>query len=143
MVSRRSILLGLSGVVATGYPVTAQAQGFYPNAKPYLRWEGNGTATLLRKFAYRDRSGRWWRAPAGITTDGASIPQWAQSFVGGSWDTNAVNPAIIHDWFCVATVRPWAGHASHVSRRPPAFTRQSRNGRLDVRSSMAAWTTME
>ena len=108
MVSRRSILLGLSGVVATGYPVTAQAQGFYPNAKPYLRWEGNGTATLLRKFAYRDRSGRWWRAPAGITTDGASIPQWAQSFVGGSWDTNAVNPAIIHDWFCVATVRPWA-----------------------------------
>ena len=52
-----------------------------------------------------------WQASAGLITDGASIPRWAQPFVGGAWDKQFIRAAVIHDWYCIRTVR--ARRATH------------------------------
>ncbi len=38
-------------------------------------------------------------------TDGASIPGWAQPIIGGAWETEFIRAAVIHDWYCIRTVR--------------------------------------
>lgn len=62
---------------------------------------------LLTPYEFIDSSGGSWLAPAGTISDGASIPQVAKSFVGGSWDGPYRNAAIIHDVACVKKDRPW------------------------------------
>ena len=56
-------------------------------------------------FGYIDPSRRGWQAKAGLLTDGASIPSWAQPIIGGSWDKEFIKAAVIHDWYCIRTVR--------------------------------------
>lgn len=43
------------------------------------------------------------------TTDGASIPQWAQSIIGDKYDVSYLKAAIIHDHYCYKEnhVRTW------------------------------------
>jgi secreted trypsin-like serine protease len=53
-----------------------------------------------------------WPGPSGPqsgTTDGASIPGWAQPFVGGPWDESYLKAAILHDHYCYKenNVRSW------------------------------------
>lgn len=38
-------------------------------------------------------------------TDGASIPGWARLIIGGAWEKQFVRAAVIHDWYCIRTVR--------------------------------------
>lgn len=43
------------------------------------------------------------------TTDGASIPKWAQPIIGDAYDPSFLKAAIIHDHYCYKEnrVRPW------------------------------------
>jgi hypothetical protein len=63
--------------------------------------------TLKSDFGYIDSEGIGWEAKAGLETDGASIPRWAQPFVGGQFDSEFIEAAIIHDHYCKRHVRPW------------------------------------
>lgn len=62
---------------------------------------------LIAPYEFVDAAGGAWMAPAGTFSDGASIPQVAKSFIGGSWDGRYRNAAVIHDVACALKNRPW------------------------------------
>lgn len=59
-------------------------------------------------FGYVDPAGVGWQTNKGAETDGASIPTLLRPFIGGPWEDAYIRAAVIHDWYCVRTVRPWA-----------------------------------
>jgi hypothetical protein len=62
---------------------------------------------LLESFAYIDPSGTRWDAPAGSIIDGASIPKFAWSFIGGPYEGLYREASVIHDVACQRKERPW------------------------------------
>lgn len=64
-----------------------------------------GTCTLVHDFGFIDPNGVGWQARAGLKTDGASIPVWAQPFIGGQFDAAFIKAAVIHDHYCDRHVR--------------------------------------
>lgn len=72
------------------------------------KWNGDGRSmTLVEPFAYIDPSGSRWDAPKGATVDGASIPQFAWSIIGGPFEGKYRASSVIHDVACVKKNRPW------------------------------------
>ena len=72
------------------------------------RWNDDGrTMTLVEPFAYVDPSGVRWDAPSGAIVDGASIPQFAWSIIGGPFEGKHRDSSVIHDVACVEKSRPW------------------------------------
>lgn len=65
--------------------------------------------TLGADFGYIDPRGLGWKADKGDVTDGASIPRWAQKFVGIPFDSTALPAAVLHDHYSksVRPVRGW------------------------------------
>jgi len=63
--------------------------------------------TVKNEFGYVDSEGTGWQAMAGVKTDGASIPIWAQPFVGGQFDRQFIRASVIHDHYCKRHVRDW------------------------------------
>lgn len=61
---------------------------------------------LDQNFDYVDSNGAGWEARQGDKTDGASIPEWAQSYIGLPFDPNFIRAAVIHDHYCDRHVRP-------------------------------------
>ena len=64
-----------------------------------------GQCSLVYDFSYIDPKGIGWQAKAGLKTDGASVPPWAQQIIGGPWEAQFVRAAVIHDHYCIRTVR--------------------------------------
>jgi uncharacterized protein DUF1353 len=69
--------------------------------------EQAGLCKIKTDFRYKDPTGIEWLTKAGDTTDGASIPFWAQPFVGQPFDKMFIKAAVIHDHYCDRHVRPW------------------------------------
>lgn len=69
--------------------------------------EAQGVCTVEEEFGYIDPSGLGWMAKAGLLTDGASIPPWAQPWVGQPFKPAFIKAAVIHDHYCDRHVRPW------------------------------------
>lgn len=67
--------------------------------------KSSGECTLAFDFGYIDPRGVGWQAKAGLKTDGASIPSWAQPIIGGPWEQQFLRAAVIHDHYCIRTVR--------------------------------------
>jgi hypothetical protein len=61
---------------------------------------------LQEPFSYVDAEGHQLDAPAGFVSDGASIPRLAWTLVGGPWDGNYRNAAVVHDVGCVTHKYP-------------------------------------
>lgn len=66
-----------------------------------------GICSLQQDFKYRDPNGTEWLTVKGDKTDGASIPPWAQPFIGQPFDKSYIKAAVIHDHYCDRHVRPW------------------------------------
>jgi hypothetical protein len=62
---------------------------------------------LREKFAFVDYLGVGWEAAAGLETDGATIPGWAQPFIGPQFAPEFIRAAVIHDHYCRRHVRVW------------------------------------
>lgn len=62
---------------------------------------------LKSPLTFTDPSRRVWRAEAGEVTDGASIPDWAQSVIGGPWDESYLKAAVLHDHYCGVRTATW------------------------------------
>ncbi|HRK23496.1 MAG TPA: DUF1353 domain-containing protein [Beijerinckiaceae bacterium] len=62
---------------------------------------------LKNDFAFKDKSGVGWEAAAGLETDGASIPFWAQPVIGQPYDGSYIKAAVLHDHYCDRKVRDW------------------------------------
>jgi hypothetical protein len=76
--------------------------------KVIVEWLPDGrNMKLVDHFAYVDPRGRKWNAPAGSIVNGASIPQFAWSIIGGPFEGKYREASVIHDVACRNKDRPW------------------------------------
>ena len=81
--------------------------GFY-NGEPVAKWNPDGrTMTLLTELRYTDPKGNVWVAPIGSLVDGASIPRYLWSIMGGPFEGQYRNASVLHDVAYGDKKRPW------------------------------------
>jgi len=68
---------------------------------------GGRDMKLMGDFVYVDPHGRKWIAPAGSVVNGASIPQFAWSIIGGPFEGKYRDASVIHDVACRKKDHPW------------------------------------
>ena len=72
------------------------------------QWLDDGrTMRLEEDFAFIDPHGIRWDAPAGSVVDGASIPSYLWSVIGGPFAGKYRNASVVHDVACGRQDRPW------------------------------------
>lgn len=54
---------------------------------------------LVNDYRYVDSRGVEWKVPSGTRVNGASIPSYLWSIVGGPWEGKYRNASVIHDYF--------------------------------------------
>src|SRR5438128_12011506 len=78
------------------------------NGEPVTKWNADGrTMTLLTELRYTDPHGEVWVAPIGSVVDGASIPRYLWSIMGGPFEGKYRNASVLHDVAYGAHNRPW------------------------------------
>jgi hypothetical protein len=81
--------------------------GYY-SGDPVTRWSPDGrNMILVTELRYTDPKGEVWVAPAGSVTDGASIPRYLWSVMGGPFEGQYRNAAVLHDVAYGEHNRPW------------------------------------
>jgi uncharacterized protein DUF1353 len=81
--------------------------GYY-SGDPITKWNADGrTMTLLTELRYTDPQGEVWDAPAGSVVDGASIPRYLWSVMGGPFEGKYRNASVLHDVAYERHNRPW------------------------------------
>ena len=76
--------------------------------KVVVEWLPDGrNMKLMEAFVYVDPHGQRWNAPAGSVVNGASIPQFAWSIIGGPFEGKYRDASVIHDVACRSKERPW------------------------------------
>jgi len=63
--------------------------------------------TLLTELRYTDPQGVVWLAPIGSVVDGASIPRYLWSIMGGPFEGKYRNGSVLHDVAYGERKRPW------------------------------------
>ncbi len=93
-------------VLAASLPSTALSQQYFGRFLDSLRGEFNidarprPTFRLEADFRFEDPDGLRWLTPAGTEVDGASIPQFFWTFIGGPFEGRYINASVIHDHYC-------------------------------------------
>jgi Protein of unknown function (DUF1353) len=115
--TRRAGGIDMRDMVIAAMAVVALIQPAYAtHSDSYGRFEGDVVAKwladgrnmeLMQPFAYVAPIGRRWDAPAGSRVDGASIPRFAWTFIGGPFEGKYRNASVIHDVACQKKNRPW------------------------------------
>jgi hypothetical protein len=87
-------------------PATAQGQFKGDLVLTPLPGRDGRTMKVLQPFGYVDSKGLAWDVPAGLVTDGASVPRafWA---LFPPWTGNYRKAAVIHDHYCTTKARTW------------------------------------
>src|SRR3954451_119958 len=81
--------------------------GYY-DGEPVTKWNPDGrTMTLLTELRYTDPNGNTWIAPIGSVVDGASIPRYLWSIMGGPFEGKYRNASVLHDVAYGEHKRPW------------------------------------
>ncbi|EAS76899.1 hypothetical protein V12G01_16672 [Vibrio alginolyticus 12G01] len=62
-------------------------------------------------FRFEDPNGLLWVTPSGTKVDGASIPQFFWSIIGGPFEGQYINASVIHDHYCRTKER--TAHDTH------------------------------
>lgn len=55
---------------------------------------------VLEELIYIDSNKTKWIVPKGYKSDGASIPKWAQRFIGEPLEGDTLRAVLIHDVYC-------------------------------------------
>src|SRR5436189_2275021 len=80
----------------------------YFDGEPVTKWNPDGrTMTLLTELRYIDPQGNAWIAPIGSVVDGASIPRYLWSVMGGPFEGKYRNASVLHDVAYGEHRRPW------------------------------------
>jgi Protein of unknown function (DUF1353) len=78
------------------------------SGEPDTEWLDDGrNMRLLQELSYLDPAGKKWVALKGFVTDGASIPKPLWSFIGGPFEGEYRNAAIVHDSACALRLETW------------------------------------
>jgi hypothetical protein len=102
-----SIALTAISMVWSIHGAQSQEYGEY-TGEVDARWRADGRSMeLLADFSYLDPKGIRWDAPVGSVVDGASIPQFAWSIIGGPFEGKYRSASVIHDVACDMQKRPW------------------------------------
>ena len=89
-------------------PGLAGTKWGYYNGEPVTKWNPDGrTMTLLTELRYTDPHGEVWDAPIGSVVDGASIPRYLWSIMGGPFEGQYRNASVLHDVAYDRHNRPW------------------------------------
>jgi len=95
------------GSVAAQSGLGGSKWGYY-SGDPILKWNPDGrTMTVMSELSYTDPYGVIWDAPAGSVTDGASIPRYLWSLIGGPFEGQYRNASVLHDVAYGKHERPW------------------------------------
>src|SRR5216117_1831908 len=80
----------------------------YFDGEPVTKWNPDGrTMTLLTELRYTDPQGFVWVAAIGSVVDGASIPRYLWSVMGGPFEGRYRNASVLHDCAYGERKRPW------------------------------------
>src|SRR2546421_4072161 len=80
----------------------------YFDGEPVTKWNPDGrTMTLLTELRYTDPHGENWVAPIGSVVDGASLPRYLWSIMGGPFEGKYRNASVLHDVAYGEHKRPW------------------------------------
>jgi hypothetical protein len=89
-------------------PASVGSKWGYYNGEPVTKWNPDGrTMTLLTELRYTDPQGVVWVAPIGSVVDGASIPRYLWSIMGGPFEGKYRNASVLHDVAYGEHNRPW------------------------------------
>jgi hypothetical protein len=77
---------------------------FSANPKVELLEDGR-LVRLIERFEFINADGRGWPVPDGTISDGASIPQFFWSLIGGPFEGLYRGPSIVHDYYCETRTR--------------------------------------
>jgi Protein of unknown function (DUF1353) len=94
------------GFLMWTFPALADGGHFVGSVQTEWLQDGR-TMRLLGPFDYVDPAGLEWPVPKGTEVDGASIPQFFWSIIGGPFEGEYRNASVIHDYYCDAKTRPW------------------------------------
>ena len=95
------------GTNAEESPAATYKWGYY-DGDPVTKWNPDGrTMTLLTELRYTDPHGDIWVAPIGSVVDGASIPRYLWSIMGGPFEGQYRNASVLHDVAYGQHKRPW------------------------------------
>jgi hypothetical protein len=102
-----AIIVAVFLVVATPMIASGQYFGKFVG-EVEAKWSNDGRQmVLLKPLVYIDPAEGNWIAPKGATVDGASIPKFAWSIIGGPFEGKYRNASVIHDVACDEKRRPW------------------------------------
>jgi Protein of unknown function (DUF1353) len=88
--------------------VPLESKWGYYDGEPVTKWNPDGrTMTLLTELRYTDPQGFVWVAPIGSVVDGASIPRYLWSIMGGPFEGRYRNASVLHDVAYGEHKRPW------------------------------------
>jgi hypothetical protein len=65
------------------------------------------TMIVTKAFSFVDGKGTRWTVPTGTETDGASIPRTFWTLIGGPFEGQYRNAALVHDRYCDTRTRRW------------------------------------
>jgi hypothetical protein len=83
---------------SVGRPTSGGSEWGYYDGEPVTKWNPDGrTMTLLTELRYTDPNGLVWVAPIGSVVDGASIPRYLWSIMGGPFEGKYRNASVLHD----------------------------------------------
>src|SRR6266705_4700182 len=86
---------GTSGIDQT---IPGATKWGHYTGEPVTKWNPDGrTMTLLTELRYTDPHGETWVAPIGSVVDGASIPRYLWSIMGGPFEGKYRNASVLHD----------------------------------------------
>ena len=92
----------------TGQTIAGATKWGHYNGEPITKWNSDGrTMTLLTELRYTDPYGEVWIAPIGSLVDGASIPRYLWSIMGGPFEGKYRNASVLHDVAYGDRKRPW------------------------------------
>jgi hypothetical protein len=109
MISRRRmclcILTGPLAILTTNASVGA-AQGRFTNSV-VTEWLPDGRyMQLTQPVEFIGPDEKRWPVPAGTKVDGASIPQFFWSLIGGPFEGQYRDASVVHDFYCQTRIRP-------------------------------------
>ncbi|SCX61012.1 DUF1353 domain-containing protein [Nitrosospira sp. Nsp1] len=102
---KKSTLLLFILIMVPAAPASAEFSGTFELGPSGC--EAMGLCKLTYDLKFKDAKGIEWQANAKDETDGATIPNWAQPFIGKPFDESYIKAAVIHDHYCNRHVRPW------------------------------------
>jgi hypothetical protein len=105
--SRRHILCMFATVPFTtvgGVGSLSAPTGRY-QGRVVAEWLPKREMKLVEPFEYIAADGKRWPVPAGTVVDGASIPQFLWSLIGGPFEGKYREASVVHDYFCDARTR--------------------------------------